>query len=113
MPAINANGDVTGGYSDVSFRSHAFLRDASGNITTIDAPGANGTLAEGINDHGAIVGTAGKPKGGFTGFFRDSFGNFVIVSAPTPNNGTTPTSVNLSVTGWYYDTNNAIHGFVQ
>jgi len=113
-PAINGNGEVIGNYSDVNYRSHAFLRDAAGNITTIDMPGATTTLAYGINDRGAVVGVVGKPHGGSTGFLRDSSGNFLVVSAPAPNNGTIPTSVNLkNITGWYYDTNNAIHGFVQ
>jgi hypothetical protein len=58
---ISASGAVAGTYIDTSAVRHGFLRDPSGNITILDAPGA-GTVAEqgtdvvGMNASGTIVG---------------------------------------------------------
>jgi hypothetical protein len=63
-----------------------------------------------------IVGFVERQNGrAFTGFRRDSSGNFAILSAPAPNNGTSPVSINIKgrITGWYYDTNFCRRGFVQ
>ena len=40
---IDNHGQIVGEYSDASGIFHGFLRDASGNFTTIDVPGATGT----------------------------------------------------------------------
>jgi uncharacterized membrane protein len=112
-PSINAGGSVIGGYTDVHFVTHGFLRDAAVNITTIDKPGATLTFANGINDRGAVAGGAVVAQV-FGGFRRDASGKFFKISAPPPNHVTTPTSLNLkNITGWYYDVNGGIHGFVQ
>jgi hypothetical protein len=56
---INPEGAITGGYLDASSVVHGFLRDPDGTFTTIDAPGAQGTLTstvDGLNPAGAISG---------------------------------------------------------
>ena len=46
------------GADDSTFRLHPFVRDARGQITTFDVPGAIGdTVALSINDHDEIAGT--------------------------------------------------------
>ncbi len=49
------------------------------------------------------------------GFLRDSSGNITEFSAPVSNTGTYPDSISNSghMTGYYYDLNGAVHGFVQ
>jgi uncharacterized membrane protein len=53
---INDRGQIVGGYADAAGVFHGFLRDSSGNFTTIDAPGAVLTVPFAINNHGQIVG---------------------------------------------------------
>ena len=53
---INDRGDVVGAYVDDAGFSHGFLLSNSGNVTTIDFPGADDTYARGINESGTIVG---------------------------------------------------------
>src|SRR4029077_17755101 len=54
---INARGDLSGSYSDVSGGWHGFLL-SSGSFTTFDFPGASVTYVYGINDKGHVVGYA-------------------------------------------------------
>ena len=67
---INNRGDVIGSYVDDAGFSHGFLLSKSGNLTTIDFPGANDTYARGINDSGTVVGQWD---------LLDSSGNVLIV----------------------------------
>ena len=60
---INPEGDVVGFYSDQgtivggdAFRTRSYLRDASGNFTPIDFPGAENTFAIKISPTGQVVG---------------------------------------------------------
>src|SRR5256885_14311222 len=54
---INARGDIVGDYNDPNDVTHGFLL-RQGAFTTIDVPGAAGTLGgRGINARGDIVGT--------------------------------------------------------
>ena len=60
---INPQGDVVGLYADAgtvpggdTFRTRAYLRDASGNFTRIDVPGAENTLAIKVSPAGQVVG---------------------------------------------------------
>lgn len=59
--AVNATGEMAGTYIDTSGVYHGFFRDANGNITILDAPGAGTVMGEGtelvdINSSGVIVG---------------------------------------------------------
>lgn len=58
---INSSGVVTGSYEDANRVMHGFVRDATGAITTFDAPNAcltshNGTWPTGINAGGVVTG---------------------------------------------------------
>jgi len=59
---INSGGAVAGNYTDTNSVYHGFLRDSSGAITILDAPGAGtaadtGTEIADINTDGVMVGT--------------------------------------------------------
>lgn len=61
---INDKGTIVGGYSSGGWSGpqHGFINN-NGAYSTLDAPGATGTLAYGINNKGVIVGsftTGGK-----------------------------------------------------
>ncbi len=51
VSAINNTGQIVGSCTD-----GAFVRDRNGNITILNFPGADGTVASGINDIGDVVG---------------------------------------------------------
>ena len=53
---------------DTNNVTNGFLRAPDGGITTIDVPGAAGTLAAGINDPGAITGFSAAANGTGHGF---------------------------------------------
>lgn len=67
---------ITGVYSDAGGVYHGFVRNESGAIDTLNAPGAGtagsslifGTLAAGVNDSGEIAGTYIDSKETFHGF---------------------------------------------
>src|SRR5262249_61539682 len=52
--AINATGQIVGGYQAADYTFHGFLLD-NGSYTPLDVPGASFTEARGINDSGQIV----------------------------------------------------------
>jgi len=112
---VNLSGEVAGKYVDDNFINHSFVRDSSGNITDFDAPGARDTYAVSLNDSGIILGQWTNSGFSYSGFLRDSSGNITEFSAPVSNTGTYPDSINNSgrMTGYYYDLNGAVHGFVQ
>jgi hypothetical protein len=76
---INNLGVIVGTYDDPNGRAHAFVRSASGVLTSFDYPGATDTVATAINDDGVIVGFYDNYNGGPTippqhGFILDSSG---------------------------------------
>jgi hypothetical protein len=98
--SINSGGTIAGYYYDAQFSPHGFIRDAAGNFTVIDAPGAAtgqgyGTVLLSINDSGEIVGyfTPASDLGTFHGYLQDSLGNVTIINAPGFSD-TQPYSVN-------------------
>lgn len=64
---INALGHIAGGYVDASGMLHAFLL-VGPNFSSLDFPGAIGTIAWGINSAGQIVGRYSAPDGSIHGF---------------------------------------------
>lgn len=94
---INNRGQIVGEYldqCDVGNRQHGFLFD-DGKFSSIDFPGADGTVVNGINNEGDLVGFFyGVPAGGMTtsGFIKKNDRAFRVVDAPFA--GTTSTSVN-------------------
>lgn len=115
--SINNTGAVAGNYIDFAFNYHGFLRDAHGNISTIDVPGdGGGTVVSAINDTGTVAGNWCNAT--FTvcpGFLRDRFGNITSFDAPGDVNGTFPGAIldNGTVTGFYYDASFNEHGFLR
>jgi len=113
--AINLGGEITGDYFDTAFVSHSFVRDASGVITLFDMPNSTGTNPTGMNDSNIIVGEWTDSQFNEKGFQRDGSGNLTSLSVPIANQGTFANAINNSrrITGYYWDTANAAHGFVK
>jgi len=84
--ALNVPGNPTGinnaGIVVGSGNGHGFIRDAAGNVTTIDYPGTtSGTSLFAINNHGIVTG-----QNGTTYFTVDLSGSFKVVNIPPPYN---------------------------
>jgi probable HAF family extracellular repeat protein len=67
---INGTGQIVGSYYSASDTVHGFLKDGS-TYTTLDVPGATGTVASGINDAGQIVGGYTDASLGTHGFLKE------------------------------------------
>lgn len=123
--SINGNGAIVGSYTDALNASHAFLRDESGHITTIDPQGTNDSLLQGaealsINSVGSIVGLYFDANSVAHGFVRDKSGTFVTIDVPGASTtsgatGTRAVSINHDgvIAGRYEDANFVRHGFVR
>jgi hypothetical protein len=109
---INPAGAITGYFGDAN-GDHGFLRAPDGTITTFDVSGFFlGALANSINPAGAIAGDY-FDETGFHVFIRAPDGTFTTADPP----GSTATEGGIinhagAVTGFYYDTSNAEHGFI-
>jgi len=79
--AINDKGQIVGTFADTSGVQHGFVKDGE-TYTTIDVPGANNTLAWGINNSGTIVGPWGNLSNWVEGYVRTSDGVFAVVDFP-------------------------------
>jgi probable HAF family extracellular repeat protein len=117
---INDQGQIVGVFdtyslfSDGSIRmqDHGFLRDTSGNFTTIDVPGEFNTTANGINNAGQIVGDFGPPGSeGHHGFILIG-GSFTTLDVPGATN-TYPFGINDQgqIVGAFVDSTGQ-HGFL-
>jgi hypothetical protein len=105
--------------------SHSFVRAADGTYTTFDPPGAgaNGSLADGINDNGAIVGLYVDSSVVAHGYLREPDGGFTSFDAPgaaqlpesSGNLGTAPRRINASgtIVGLFSDAAGTRHGFTR
>jgi hypothetical protein len=122
--AINNNGFVAGYYVDTNGVIHGYYRDALGNITTFDAPGAGteqnqGTLAWAINAAGTIAGYYIDSNSVSHGFARDPSGSITTFDDPNAssekNQGTFPTCINRmgQIAGHYSKQNGDLRGFVR
>ncbi len=113
--SINAEGAITGGYSDGQ-NIHGFLRARDGTITTFDVPGpTSNPIPVGINRAGEIAGSYLDPTGNYShGFLRARDGTFTKFDVPAAPE-TFPTGLNSKgeITGWYYDANFNGHGFLR
>ena len=104
-----------------------FFENPDGTFIKFEAPGADttdeffGTFPNSLNDFGSIAGNYLDPGGVYHGFLRHADGRFTEFDVPGADttqfdfNGTIPESVNLlgTITGFYYDTNSAGHGFLR
>jgi len=70
---IEDSGVIVGEYTDAATTAgHGFLRDAGGNITALNVPGASDTIPNGINNAGKVVGyyvVQSGPNAGVHSFF--------------------------------------------
>ncbi|MBL6458687.1 hypothetical protein JMJ55_25450 [Belnapia sp. T6] len=76
---INNHGDIVGHIDDAS-GEHGFLL-RGGDVTILDVPGANGTVATSVNDAGDIVGYYLSPDIALHGFLY-SHGTFTTLDIP-------------------------------
>jgi uncharacterized membrane protein len=101
----NNRGQVVGFYADAQGTWRSFVKDRQGRVTTFAVPGAQATLAAGINDRGQIAGTYYDP--GFTlgdgnpppsgtvhGFIRQPNGRITTIDLPARFDGTGVTDIN-------------------
>jgi uncharacterized membrane protein len=91
---LNNVGQIVGFFRDATVDQpgfeHGFLRQPAGTFTTINAPGAVSTNANGINDLGAIAGVFRDAAGVDHGFLRQPDGTFTPINVP----GAASTSAN-------------------
>jgi hypothetical protein len=122
--AINDAGQILGYYDSPDSSSHGFLRDASGNYTTFDAPGASmGAYPKAMNNRGIVTGFYFDSNYGGHGYVRDTTGGFTTFDAPKAapgaggfvNAGTFPFSVNDAgeLVGWVAAKNSVILTFAR
>jgi uncharacterized membrane protein len=123
---ISASGAVAGTYIDTNGVRHGFLRDASGGITILDAPGA-GTVAEegtdvlGVNASGTIVGgiavgTVNGIVGTTHSLVLATDGTYTIFDPPQSGaHSSLAEGINDSgvVVGEYRDANLVRHGYLR
>jgi len=129
--SINSEGAIAGQYQDGQFIYHGFVRSPDGVITTFDIPrvqvGANqgpGGSAN-INDAGEIAGYYVDGNNVNHGFVRYPDGKIktfdVQVASTLANFAPQGTVVALesglnavgAITGWYFDSGQAVHGYVR
>lgn len=132
---INAFGTIAGGFEDSSgnFVHHGFVRNASGELTTFNVPGAGiggyqGTGCPGcnlgLNQWGAIAGIYSDANSVNHGFLRSPDGHFTTFDAPGAGTGNyqgtgcpsdCPVSINDwgAVSGSYSDENYVSHGYLR
>jgi hypothetical protein len=101
-----------------------FAQTSPGKIITFNAPGAGkgagqGTLANGINSAGTIMGFYLDTNNIFHGYLRAKDGTFTIIDVPGAGKGafqgTQANSLNADgdITGIYADSNNVSHGYLR
>jgi len=123
---INDLGVIAGEVEDQNKLFHGFLRFRDGSFTTFDAPGAGtsanqGTVPLNINLFGVTAGYFIDGNNVTHGFVRSADGDIRTIDAPgavKAGIGTfvcEATCLNLEgeITGWYFDANNTVHGFVR
>ena len=129
LGGVNTSGTIAGGISvgtvnGVVGASHSLVLVTSGTYTIFDPPqaGAHSSIAEAINDSGAVVGTYRDANLVRHGYLRQPDGTFISFDDPeaaqlplsTTDDGTNPRSINANgvVVGFYADANGVRHGFI-
>ena len=122
--AMNASGEVAGFYIDGAGAEHGFLRNASGTLTTFEAPNAGtgseqGTIVTGIDAAGDVIGAYADSSNAIHGFERNaSSGTITVIDAPGAGTatyqGTYPDAFDAAgdISGSFTDANNVVHGFI-
>ena len=120
---INNRGEITGYFLDTNNVYHGFLRSREGKFTVFEAPGAdtkaedfNGTLANGINDAGAITGVYYDSNNNGHGFLRSPEGKFTTFDVPGGILGAmNPIALNreAEIVGYYVAQNGVSQAFLR
>ena len=122
---VNSDDSVAGTYTDANGVFHGFLRDSSGNITILDAPGAGTASGEGtevvdLNAVGAMVGgiNVGVVNGVDTthSLLRSASGSYSIFDPPEAEGVSSyAEGINASgtITGTFRASSLVRHGFVE
>ena len=134
--SINDLGEIAGAFQDDNNVFHGFVRSPSGSFAIFDAPGAGtgplppqdcflvcgqGTAALNINLRGEAAGMYIDANNFAHGFVRSRDGKITTFDAPdaSPQGlGTfvceeTCLSPQGAVTGFYFDSNDTVHGYVR
>jgi hypothetical protein len=113
-PNINNSGTVAGVYWRSDGTQRGYLRTASGVITTVDFPGSGWTEPSSINTAGTMAGSYGLTTQ-TNGYLRFPNNASVGFQAQTDFAFTEATAINSSdvVTGIYFNSASAFHGFVR
>jgi uncharacterized membrane protein len=126
---MNASGTIAGGISvgtvnGVVGTPHSLVLATDGTYAIFDPPqsGAHSSLAEAINDSGAVVGIYRDANLVRHGYLRQIDGTFVSLDDPeaaqlpisAASEGTDPRDINANgaVVGFYTDANGVRHGFI-
>jgi hypothetical protein len=111
--AIDADGNIAGGYLDKSYLQHGFERLANGNIADFDVAHAVQTKASSIAD-GMIAGSYEDDNDIYHGFVRSPNGEIATFDVP---NSTSTNAFGIDkkgyVTGAYTDAGGYSHGFIR
>lgn len=121
---LSSDEDIPGTDPLIPNHRHGFLRSSKGVFTTLDFPGADYTIAEGINNAGTVVGVyvvsvlSNDDLNTFRGHgFVWSNGVFTTVDVPDASGHAQYTEINSinakgEIAGFYYDANGVQHGFL-
>jgi uncharacterized membrane protein len=114
--SINKKGEIAGSYINFAEGiNHGFVRDPGGTITIFDVPGSSGTVAQSINDSGAITGYY-VISSGIHGYIRDPKGSFTSFDLPGIGSSfgiRLEINAGGAVTGTYQDASHVAHGFLR
>jgi hypothetical protein len=117
-------GGVTTGIAGGLATSHSYIRNTNGTFTEFDPPAAGtyGSIADGINDNGVIVGEFFDANTVNHGYVRNTDGTFVVLDDPSAaqlpysftNLDTVPRRINASgaVGGLFSDSAGLRHAFI-
>jgi hypothetical protein len=114
--SIAASGAITGSWSADMKTAHGFLRQPDGTIVSFDPEGSAVTVPVGIDDKGRIWGsyTAAADRDLTYGFVRNADGKITIFDVR--HSGTTDVTgfdAHAGATGYYYDRQGHVRGFVK
>ncbi len=118
--AINASGEIAGGYYQADGYSRGFLRAPDGTLTQFNAPGARGGSAVSVNPEGAATGPY-RELGTLVwhGYLRALDGTFTEFEVPEAgtgsSQGTWAYNINPEgmIAGIYLDASNVYHGYLR
>ena len=111
---INNAGIIVGDYT-AGGTTHGFIRDTSGQFTTLDLPGQVDTALVGINDNGVVAiqvdyGSAAQ----YGSFLRAPNGTLTSIAFPgTLATGITALNNAGSTAGGYLDAASVVHGWIR